>query len=142
MRDCLNAAAGLAIGAAMLFPMYALRACAAGDVKLMAVVGAFVGNSGAPQAVLYTLLAGGLLSAIYLLNPRVAAGTGHNLRRVFRRASSPTAAAAGPHGSSPSAEASFTPLRDTAARLPYAVAISLGTLASLFGPSLGPLAAG
>ncbi|MEG0884092.1 MAG: prepilin peptidase, partial [Janthinobacterium sp.] len=39
---------GLALGLALLLPMYMLRALGAGDVKLMAMVGAFIG----PQQVL------------------------------------------------------------------------------------------
>lgn len=58
-----SASLGLAVGFAMLLPLYALRAMGAGDVKLMAVVGAFVGGPGAAFAtVIYTLLCGGVLS--------------------------------------------------------------------------------
>jgi prepilin peptidase CpaA len=39
--------AGLAIGFAMLLPIYSMGAMGAGDVKLLAVAGAFLGPNGA-----------------------------------------------------------------------------------------------
>jgi prepilin peptidase CpaA len=131
--DPVRPVAGALLGGSLLLPLYALRGCGAGDVKLMATVGAFVGFGSAPEAVLYTLLAGGLLSAVYLIDRSTASRVAHNLRRMMARAPAPA------NGSSGS-QADFAPLRDTAVRMPYAVAISLGTLASLFGPSLGSLA--
>lgn len=73
--------AGLLTGFALLLPHYLLRAMGAGDVKLMAMVGAFVGPTAAATAVLYTLIAGGLLSLVIMFSRRgVAAQTFANLR--------------------------------------------------------------
>ena len=63
---------GMAIGFAAMFPMYALRIMGAGDVKLMAMVGAFLGVTDAVHAVLYSLVAGGAGALIFSL----ANGTG------------------------------------------------------------------
>lgn len=55
---------GLAVGFASLFPLYILRAMGAGDVKLMALVGSFIGGIAAFQTTLLTLVAGGVLSLL------------------------------------------------------------------------------
>lgn len=108
---------GASLGLLLLLPLHLLRAMGAADVKLMAMVGAFIGPVGVATAVLYSLLAGGLLSLLYLnaagVLPRLLA----NLRVLHR---------AGPDGT--------TPLSRSAARLPYAVAISLGSAAALLWP--------
>jgi prepilin peptidase CpaA len=106
---------GMLVGAATLLPMYALRACAAGDVKLMAVVGAFLGAPTALMAGFGTYLAGGLLSLAFLLRRGVAANTASNLRAMLRPGAVPAAVG----------------VERTAARLPYAVAIAAGTVGAL-----------
>jgi len=54
------AAAGLSLGLAILSPLYVIGGMAAGDVKLMGVVGSFLGPWGAIVAGLATLIAGGV----------------------------------------------------------------------------------
>ena len=56
--------AGLVAGGLALSPLYLLRGCAAGDVKLMAMVGAFLGAATALEATLATLVCVGLLSLL------------------------------------------------------------------------------
>jgi prepilin peptidase CpaA len=58
----LAALGGFAIGLGALLPLYLLRTMGAGDVKLMAMTGAFLGPAAIPGAVLMTLLAGGILA--------------------------------------------------------------------------------
>lgn len=122
-------AAGLGVGFALFLPMYMLRAMGAGDVKLMAMVGAFIGAQSVLTATLYTLLAGGLLSLVFMLGRGVAAQTLANVRFLLTdwalRASSGQGAR-------------LAPLQTTAARLPYAVAIALGTGAALLWPLATP----
>jgi len=60
---------GAATGLALMLPLYLLRAMGAADVKLMAVVGAFAGAATVAAAVLYTMLAGGLLSLLRCATP-------------------------------------------------------------------------
>ncbi len=120
---------GLLAGMAALMPLYLLRATGAGDVKLMGLVGAFIGTQAVLTAALYTLIAGGLLSLVFMLRPGVAVQTLANVRFLLsdwaQRASSGQGAR-------------LAPLHNTAARLPYAVAIALGTGAALLWPIATP----
>ena len=117
--------AGLATGFALLLPFYLLGAMGAGDVKLMAMVGAFMGSQPVMLAALYTFVAGGLLSLVVMVVRRVTAQTMANVQFLltdwFVRASTGQGAR-------------LSPLQTTAARLPYAVAIALGTGAALLWP--------
>ena len=58
---------GLGVGMAVLLPLYALRVTGAGDVKLLGVVGAFLGPHGALAAGVWTFFAGAVLGVIWLL---------------------------------------------------------------------------
>lgn len=107
-----GAFARLALGAAtgLLFalPLFAFKAVGAGDAKLFAVVGMIVGPAIVPSIALHTALAGGALALVTLIT------TAHGRRYAAQRASS----------------ASRDALRSGAAvspRLPYAVAIAVGT---------------
>ena len=53
---------GLLLGFALMLCFYAFRAMGAGDVKLMAMVGAFVGPAGVLAVALLSCLAGGALA--------------------------------------------------------------------------------
>ncbi len=56
---------GLSTGLALFLPLYAMRAMGAGDVKLMAMVGAFLGAGATAVAALFVFVAGGLASLVY-----------------------------------------------------------------------------
>jgi prepilin peptidase CpaA len=62
-----EAALGAVVGLAMLLPLYLLRATGAGDVKLLAALGALLGPYWTLVAGVYTLIAGGALALCYLL---------------------------------------------------------------------------
>jgi len=117
--------AGLVTGFAVLMPLYLLRATGAGDVKLMAMVGAFVGAPTVIAAALYTLLVGGLLSLVFMLGRGIAAETIANVRFLFAEWAQRARTAQGIR---------LAPLATTAARLPYAVAIATGTGVALRWP--------
>ncbi|USX27968.1 prepilin peptidase [Oxalobacteraceae bacterium OTU3CINTB1] len=111
--------AGLATGLALLLPMYAMRALGAGDVKLMAMVGAFAGPWPSVVIVLLTLLAGGVLAlAVAAWNGRLRAMMRNTYQMgvyaFMRRLGGEQLKIEAP------AEAS--------GRLPYAIAIAAGTL--------------
>lgn len=63
----LAAGLGLLVGLAVFMPGYLLGFTGAGDVKLMAAVGTFLGPLGAFQAALASILAGSLIAIGYLL---------------------------------------------------------------------------
>src|SRR6478672_7302054 len=65
MRTGLGAGtAGALTGLVLLLPLYVLRLLGAGDVKLMAMVGAFVGPSGTLGALLYVVVTGGIAALL------------------------------------------------------------------------------
>lgn len=88
-----QALAGAGVGLLLFLPMYALGGMAAGDVKLMAMAGSFVGPAQALQLGALSALAGGVLALCWLAVAR-ARGT-------------------------------------VADGMPYAVAIALGTIATI-----------
>ena len=118
----LNAGAGLGIGLGLLLPMYLLGVLGAGDVKLMAMVGAFLGPVDTLSAVLLTLLAGGVLATAVALSKGAFAQLLNNVKAMLCGAFveltlTRTAAVRVP--------------AESVGKLPYAVAIAAGTLGQL-----------
>jgi len=60
------AVAGAALGLAILLPFHAVRAIGAGDVKLLAGLGAVLGPQVLVSVAIYGAIAGGLISAVLL----------------------------------------------------------------------------
>ncbi len=58
---------GLAVGLAVFFPVFALRAMGAGDVKLLAALGAWLGAATVFWVAVYTSVAGGVLAIVVML---------------------------------------------------------------------------
>lgn len=118
---------GWAGGLLVLLPLYWLRAMGAGDIKMMAMVGAFLGLGGVVIAALCTALVGGLLSLF------VAFFRG-NLGRLIRNVHAMTLgtwlnATAGIH-------VIPTPVQSVG-RMPYGGAITAGTMLCLLLRDLG-----
>lgn len=61
---------GLLAGGAILFVPFALGWMGAGDVKLLAAIGAILGARGAAYSILYGAIAGGIISAVALTRRR------------------------------------------------------------------------
>ena len=109
---------GTLVGFFMLLPFYIGRAMGAGDVKLMAMVGAFLGPVGAFWSVLATFIAGGVLAIMILAWHR---RVGRAVRNVYALITvNMLTASAGSLDFSMSGT-------DSAGKLPYAVAIAFGT---------------
>lgn len=116
------AAGGLVLGLLLLLPMYALSAMGAGDVKLMAMVGSFLGPRDTAGVVLATLLAGGVMALLVALY-------GGTLRKVLWNVKAMVLGSAlgALAGTGARMEEPVVPT----GKLPYAVAIATGTLTYL-----------
>ncbi|KVN03155.1 MULTISPECIES: prepilin peptidase [unclassified Burkholderia] len=114
--------AGAATGAGLLLPFYVVRGMAAGDVKLMLAIGAWVGPTLALHIALATFVVGGAWALAVVAKRRRLRKLLANLRHLFAGAAllrDPSAARAAPG-------------IDSVGTLPYGVAIAIGTLGVLF----------
>jgi prepilin peptidase CpaA len=125
----LPALAGAAAGLVLLLPMYALRIMGAGDVKLMAMVGAFLGISQIAFAVICTFIAGGVAAVAFALYHRSARRMAGNVGEIVQSMAFAALVGARP-------EASLAQ-RASVGKLPYAVSIAAGTLAWLLAGLAG-----
>lgn len=116
----LDAGAGLLIGLGLLLPLHAMRAMGAGDVKLMAMVGAFLGVSGTLHAALYTFIVGGVAALGFGLFHRAFQRMLGNVRDVLH-----SMLASATLGLKPDARLGMT---QSVGRLPYGVSICVGTI--------------
>lgn len=123
----LSSIEGLAIGLAVMLPMYLFRVMGAGDVKLMAMVGAFLGPVDVLGAILATFLAGGVLSIAYAWKIGVLRRTLQNIWFILYSSAVKLSG-----GSAPTLEDA----PEAAAKFPYAVAIAVGTLGYLVWKSV------
>jgi len=111
MAGFVAALQGALVGFLILIPFYAIGGMGAGDVKLLAAIGTFLGPWGVLVAGILALGLGGIL------------GLGVILWRNVARGPLPESLSVPP--AQPGAESSLT--------LPYAVAIAAGTVAAIFG---------
>lgn len=118
----LKALLGAAIGFAVLFPAYLVRAMGAGDVKLMAMVGAFLGPDDILPALVGTFLAGGVVALAVALARGVALQMFRNIAYMLRVTIMKL-----PLPGLPAIE----PPLQSVAKAPYAVAIALGTFGAI-----------
>lgn len=118
----LKGAAGMALGLLLLLPMYALGAMGAGDVKLMAAIGTFLGPLDTLGAGLSSVLAGGVLALLVALFQGSLRKVAGNVKVMVLGS-----VLRGMAGGSARVDA---PVSATG-QLPYAVAIATGTVAYL-----------
>lgn len=114
--------AGFAVGLVMFLPLYLAGGMAAGDVKLMAMVGAFLGPALAFQSSLATYCAGGLLALAIVLARRRGRDAFFNIGAMLRPWMTRNSGAAGAAAPAPA----------SVGGMPYALAISAGTLVVLW----------
>jgi prepilin peptidase CpaA len=119
---------GWVVGLIALLPAYLFRVLGAGDVKLMAMVGAFIGTWAAVEAVLASLIAGGLLALAIALCSGQLVPMLRNVAMMFRGTMLTFATGIG--GLTGQGGAS-------AGRMPYGLAIAAGTIGYLVLEQLG-----
>jgi prepilin peptidase CpaA len=76
--------AGLAVGLALMMPGHLIGATGAGDVKLMAAVGAVLGPATVVTAFLLTAVAGGVLAVAVALRRRRLTATLEGTKRLIQ----------------------------------------------------------
>jgi len=119
----LGAVAGLLAAGGLLLPGHLARWMGAGDVKLMAAVGAWLAWPQALPAVLGALVAGGLVAVAIAVRRRMLARTLHSAAALgFWALTTP----AGAGGTAPAG---------TGVRFPFAVAAAAGTVFALILPA-------
>ncbi len=121
--DILFPLTGLALGLLLFLPLYFVGAMGAGDVKLLAMAGAFLGPGDTFHAALATMIVGGVLAILFVLAKGKALVMFQNLASMFQLSFLNVA-----RGSAPSLQ--ITP-QASAGKLPYGVAIAIGTIGYL-----------
>jgi len=111
-----GAVLGALTGLAVFLPFYLLRAMGAGDVKLMAGIGSFVGPAAAIDVALFILVTGGVLAMVRMV-------WAHKSQLVL--VNIVTALGQWVPGSA----ARFDPATQSADRMPYGLAMAGGLLA-------------
>ncbi len=114
--------AGWCAGLAVFLPFFLLGGLGAGDVKLMACLGALLGPSLAVWTAIYAALAGGVLAIV------VAFGAGYlrtAVTNVYLLLSHFRVVGIRPHPD-------LTLARGSGPRLPYAVPIAVGAIAAMW----------
>ncbi len=106
---------GALTGLAVFLPIYMVHALGAGDVKLMASIGSFVGPATAVNLAVVILLMGGVLALVHMVLARNSQLVLFNVMAALSQMA-------------PGSTRSFDPAR-TAWRMPYSVAMAAGLLA-------------
>jgi prepilin peptidase CpaA len=119
----LGALAGALCGVLVFLPLYLLRGMAAGDVKLMATVGLFVGPYAALHVAVVTCCVGGMMALAIIVGKRrvrsAVANIGDLLRPLWMRLQGMPAAT--------------EPMRQASVgNMPYGLAIAVATLLHIF----------
>jgi prepilin peptidase CpaA len=115
----LAALGGMGVGLVVFLPFYVLRGMAAGDVKMMVVIGAFTGPEEVFKIAVLTWCIGGLIALVLVtFSGRLRLALG-NLGRMMSGAITPGSGPVAPDG------------QQSAGSMPYGVAIALGTFSVL-----------
>lgn len=110
---------GIGMGLAVLLPFYLLRAMGAGDVKLMGMVGAFLGPGQVLGALLGTFLVGGIMALTIALRANAIGRLLGNVKYMLLGGVMKMGAGQAPL---------MDDLNQSVGKLPYAVAIAVGTV--------------
>ena len=111
-----GAVLGALTGLAVFLPLHLMHAMGAGDVKLMAGIGSFVGPATAVNVALFILVTGGVLAAARMLWSGKSQLVMFNVMNALGQWL-------------PGSSGRFDPATQSADRMPYAVAMAGGLLA-------------
>jgi prepilin peptidase CpaA len=120
---------GVLVGVGLFLPLYLLRAMGAGDVKLLAMVGAFLGPTDTFRVALATMIIGGVMAIVFVVLKGTVGRLAQNLRSLFQVGLLDVLVGRAP-------DLQLAPSL-SAGRLPYGVAISAGTMGYLVARQLG-----
>lgn len=120
---------GLSLGFLIMLPLYALKAIGAGDVKLMAMIGAFLGVPATFHAVIAIFIAGGAAALGFALFHRVLGRMLSNIKDVAQ-----TMLLSAIGGITPAAQIEAG---RSVGKLPYGVSMSIGTIGYVVARQLG-----
>ena len=115
-------AAGWLTALALFFPFFAIRGLGAGDVKLLAAFGAWLGAADALYLALYTALAGGAMAIVVLASKKYARQAFWNLWLLLTFWRTNGVRPLGP----------LTLQASTGPKLAYAIPIAVGALTTLW----------
>lgn len=120
---------GLGVGLFIMLPLYALRVMGAGDVKLMAMVGTFLGVSSTLYAALFVFICGGVMAVGHSLLRGSLLRMAGNVKDITQGALYAVLGGMRPH-------AHMLPAQSVG-KMPYALSIALGTTLFVVGQQLG-----
>lgn len=120
---------GFAAGLLTTLPLYALKAMGAGDVKLLAMVGAFVGLSDVWHVLASTFIVGGAAALMFAAYHRVLGRMMLNIKTSVQTIMLTAAAGMKPHAQ--------VDARSSVGKLPYGVSIAIGTMSYVVMKQLG-----
>ncbi|KLN55002.1 prepilin peptidase [Variovorax paradoxus] len=129
MSGALNALGGLGTGLVIMLPFYVLGIMGAGDVKLMAMVGAFLGPYQTLQAILFTCIAGGFAAIVVAIHRRRLVHMLCNVKDAAQGIVVSGIAGIRPTGT--------IDTRQSIGKLPYGICICVGTIAQVLAHQLG-----
>jgi prepilin peptidase CpaA len=116
---------GILLGGGIFFVLFLVHGMGAGDAKLMAAVGAWVGLQGTLRVLIATALAGGVLAVVYMVFYKRVGSTFRNVGVLLRFHLT--------SGVRPHPELNLQ--GPATIRLPYGLAIAMGTLYLLISAS-------
>ncbi|WPG35681.1 A24 family peptidase [Variovorax sp. EBFNA2] len=125
----LSAFGGLAVGFAAMLPFYALGIMGAGDVKLMAMTGAFLGPQQTLMALLFTFIAGGVAALAFAIHRRRLVHMLGNVKAAAQGMVISSIAGVRPDGRLQAGQ--------SVGKLPYGICIAAGTVVQVLAHQLG-----
>ncbi len=120
---------GLLLGFLLMLPLYALRAMGAGDVKLMAMVGAFLGVGDTLHAALYVFIAGGVAALAFAFFNKALGRMIGNIKDAIQMMAFSVIGGIRPHAHIEAGK--------SVGKLPFGVSISIGTISYVVARQLG-----